>query len=105
LVRNPWARNNYNGEWRFGSSKWTSDARAACNYDEVEKEGGYFFMSYDEYYSGFSLTSINLDTSDMHQDYFLMFDDRTTKTQKGRYCSLSGCTKHTLTVTNDHTET
>ena len=75
LIRNPWARNYYNGEWKWGSSKWTAEAKNVVNYDSIEKEGGFFFMSYDEYYVGFSLTSVNLDTSSMHQDYFLMFDD------------------------------
>jgi hypothetical protein len=70
----------------------------------VTQDGGFFFMSYDEYWQGFSLTSVNYDTSDMHQDYFLMFDDPSTRTGRGRYCSHDNCTSHTLTVTNEHSE-
>jgi hypothetical protein len=40
-------------------------------------------MSMDEYYEGFALTSMNYDTSDMHQDYFLMLDDKEEKKGKG----------------------
>jgi hypothetical protein len=74
-MRNPWAINHYNGEWDFGSSKWTAEAMEACNYDDVPTDGGFFFMSMDEYFDGFEITSMNYDTSDMHQDYFLMLND------------------------------
>ena len=104
LVRNPWARNNYNGKWEFGKSKWTSEAKEVCDYDNVVKEGGFFFMSMDEYYDGFALTSMNYDTSDMHQDYFLMIDDKEEKNGKGQYCSHNDCTSHTLTITNEFAE-
>lgn len=61
-------------------------------------------MSMDEYYEGFALTSMNYDTSDMHQDYFLMIDDKQEKRGKGQYCSHGDCTSHTLTITNEHSE-
>ena len=83
LMRNPWKRNNYNGRWDFGSAKWTAEAREVCKYDEVPTDGGFFFMSMDEYYDGFALTSMNYDTSNMHQDYFLMINDQTEKKGRG----------------------
>ena len=104
LVRNPWKRNNYHGEWDFGKAKWTAEAREVCKYDEVPTDGGYFFMSMDEYYDGFALTSMNYDTSNMHQDYFLMLDDQSEKKASGNYCRQNDCTSHTLTVKNTFSE-
>ena len=56
LVRNPWGHNNYNGEYRWGSSKWTKKAKDAVNYQELYQQGGFFMMSLDEYYEGIYVT-------------------------------------------------
>jgi len=56
LVRNPWAHNNYRGDWRWGSSKWTQKAKDAVDYQKLYKEGGFFVMSLEEYYEGVAIT-------------------------------------------------
>ena len=104
LVRNPWKRNNYNGKWEFGSYKWTAEAKQVCKYDEVPHDGGFFFMSMEEYFEGFANTSMNYDTSSMHQDYFLMLDDKQEMQASGEHCTSRSCTAHTLTVTNNFSE-
>jgi len=75
LVRNPWASNYYNGKWTWDSNKWNKKAKEAVGYDEIHKEGGYFFMDWEEYFEGVTVTSMNYDTYDWNLDYFLMLDD------------------------------
>lgn len=58
-------------------------------------------MSMEEYYEGIAMTSMNYDTLDMTQAYFLKLnDDKRAGSKTGRYCT-SDCTAHTLTVTSD----
>lgn len=102
-MRNPWAKHAYNGEWKWSSAKWTPEAKEVCEIDKIPQNGGYFFVSYDEYLEHFGSTSVNYDTTGWHQGYFLMFDDPQEKRGRGRYCT-DDCTYHTLTVTNMHSD-
>ena len=62
------------------SKKWSNKLK-----EEVEQLGGYkaegdgiFYTDVETYYDNFKKTSINLDTSTWHLDYFLKLDDQST---------------------------
>ena len=104
-MRNPWSTEKYHGVWSDASDEWKdaseSDKTAA---GFTEADDGVFFMPLSLFYSTFTWTHFTHDTTGWSSDYFLMLDDQTNSPGTFYYCG-SECTKHTVTVESDTTQT
>jgi len=97
-MRNPWSSETFKGDWSRNSDKWTPELKAEVGEDGADD--GVFFMSLVDFHSNFSSTSINLDTTGMHNAYILKLNDQSPSNGTwGNHCG-DGCVQHTYTITS-----
>ena len=72
---NPWSQDMFTGSWSDSSPLWTDALRAEVG-SKIANDG-HFWMSFEDYYSMFSETYINMDSSDWYSSYFLKLNDTT----------------------------
>ena len=94
---NPWARDRFTGNWSDSSPLWTDALRAEVG--STIANDGHFWMSFEDYFSMFSMTYINMDSSDWYSSYFLKINDTTGPNGEFNWCGAK-CTRHTLSVTS-----
>jgi len=75
-VRNPWAGFEWKGDYSDNSDLWTEALKEDYGFSEVRNDG-VFFISYDDYFTNFTETFINHDTSDLFRADWLILDDET----------------------------
>ena len=55
-VRNPWGFKEWQGAWSDKSLLWTEELKKQLNFED--KDDGVFFISFDDYFSFFYITTI-----------------------------------------------
>ena len=97
-LRNPWSSEAWSGDWSRDSDLWTDEFKQEVG--EVGENDGIFFISIEDYYSTWRLTTINLDTENMHEAHFLKLNDTTAPNGGYSGCG-STCTRHKIRLTSE----
>ena len=79
-IRNPWGKENFNGDWSDASELWTEDLKKELGYEEAND--GVWFMSAKDYYLNFMLTTANPDVYYEHYNYWAEFDVDTSNGER-----------------------
>ena len=83
-LRNPWGRDSYTGDWSDNSNLWTDTLRSEVGVAR-DKSDGIIFMPIEDYMNhNFIQTSVNKNVENLIQSYFLVIDDKGSRT-KGKY--------------------
>ena len=94
-MRNPWAREVWDGAWSDTSSLWTTKLKKEVGFEK--KDEGIFYMSIEDLYDRTEATYINYDTTNWTLGYFAMFDDPAEKNGFDLKCGYK-CTRHTVNI-------
>ena len=95
-IRNPWAGFEWTGDYSDDCPLWTDELKEAYGFTEVRNDG-VFFMPYDDYWTHFTDTYVNHDTSNMYRDDWLILDDNTYSPGSDSACGPT-CTRHEFTL-------
>jgi len=101
-VRNPWAGFEWTGDYSDNSDLWTEALKEDYGFSEVRNDG-VFFISYDDYFTNFTETFINHDTSDLFRADWLILDDKTDSPGSYPQCGVT-CTRHEFRLTSTVTQ-
>ena len=55
-IRNPWGKKEWTGAWSDKAPQWTPELKEQLGWEN--KDDGVFFISYDDYFSFFYITTI-----------------------------------------------
>ena len=75
-VRNPWAYYEWTGDYSDDDPRWTDELKEEYGFTEV-RDDGVFFIPFDDYFTYFTETYVNHDTSGLFRDDWLILDDET----------------------------
>ena len=100
-MRNPWAREVWDGAWSDTSSLWTTKLKKEVGFEK--KDEGIFYMSIEDLYDRTEATYINYDTTNWTFGYFAMFDDPAKKNGFDLKCGYK-CTRHTVKISSDYAQ-
>lgn len=103
-MRNPWGYERYICDWSDNSSKWTPELRQEAGATDNYVNDGIFFMDITDYKTQGLATLISYDTTDWHNDYFLMLNDETDSPGSWSWCGAT-CTRHLVDVTSEVAQT
>ena len=71
-IRNPWGSEKYSGPWSDYDWNWTEEYKQEAG--QVIADDGLWWIDAKNYHESFSKTSVNIDTTYMHQSYYALFD-------------------------------
>ena len=97
-LRNPWAREAFNGTWSDTSDAWTDELREEANH--LSNNDGKFFISIEDYIKYLEYTTVSFDVSEAYQAYFLRLNDDYVKPAKKQNVSPN-CTTHTFVIESE----
>jgi len=99
-VRNPHGVDSFRGRWSDDSDLWTDQFKQEAGFT-YNKQDGQIFMQLEDYHSQVEETYVNYETNDWHRAYFMQLDDTSSRPGSYPWCG-SECTRHPLTLTNNH---
>ena len=98
LLRNPWARETYNGRWSDNDPLWSLEDMI---YREIpQRNDGLFYIGLEQYLDVMDFTYVNYDTSFWHHSYFMLWDDEAIQNGETMECG-DRCSRHTLSIESD----
>jgi len=57
MLRNPWGKFEWQGDWSDNDSQWTDEMKEECNF--ISEDDGSFWMSFDDFQKIFSRIAVN----------------------------------------------
>jgi len=100
-MRNPHGKNEYTGPWSDKSAEWDTVTQAEKAKLHVDATDGFFYMSFEAYWSHFRRTDIIPDVANnanWHSAKFLVIDD---DGKNARVLKYTGKYEHRLVIKSD----